>query len=80
MKVQGRDHDHKIVLGETIAAKLRKTGAASAGHTAILFRSTLAQKATATSPARPCKSIRVTLALEGKHTPQTNGRVLDPVA
>lgn len=66
MKVQERDHDHKIILGPTIAAELRtwRSVIGSKGH---LFPSSVDGKHITRESIE--KLYRVTLGLEGKHTP-----------
>jgi integrase len=66
MKVQGRDHDHKIVLGDTIAAELREWRRVAGGKGYLFPSRTNGAHVTRESIE---KAYRVTMNLEGKHTP-----------
>lgn len=66
MKAQDREHDHKIVLGPTIAAELRKWRKASKGKGYVFPSPAKGPHITRESLE---KVYRVTLKLEGKHTP-----------
>ncbi len=66
MKSQDRDHDHKIILGATIAAELR-TWRALIGGKGFVFPSPVGGKHITRESLE--KVYRVTLGLDGKHTP-----------
>lgn len=66
MKAQDRPHDHKIILGPTIAAELREWRKAIRGKGYVFPSPTGGKHITRESLE---KVYRVTLGLEGKHTP-----------
>jgi hypothetical protein len=66
MKVQHRAHDHRIILGATIAEELREWRRVT-GATGYLFPSRGGGKHITRESLE--KAYRVTLRLEGKHTP-----------
>jgi len=68
MKVQERDHDHKIVLGPTIAAELR-TWRRITGGKGYLFPARGRKGDTHVCREAVEKAYRITLGLDGKHTP-----------
>ncbi len=67
MKAQDRTHDHRVILGPTIAAELREWKALS-GARGYAFPSPIDPKKHITRESLE-KVYRVTLGLEGKHTP-----------
>ena len=70
MKAQGRGHDHKIILGATIAADLRAWHALTGGK-GLVFPSPAAMPVGSKHITRESleKVYRITLGLEDKHTP-----------
>ncbi|HYC38789.1 MAG TPA: hypothetical protein VEC19_20340 [Usitatibacter sp.] len=66
MKAQDRHHDHRIILGPTIAAELRTWKDEGTGR-GYAFRSPAGGKHITRESLE--KLYRVTLGLEGKHTP-----------
>jgi len=66
MKAHDRDHDHKIILGPTIAAELR-TWRALIGGKGFVFPSPVGGKHITRESLE--KVYRVTLGLDGRHTP-----------
>lgn len=66
MKAQDRHHDHRIVLGKTIAAELREWRKQTGGK-GYVFPSPAGGKHITRESLE--KLYRVTLKLEGKHTP-----------
>lgn len=66
MKAQGRHHDHKIILGDTITAQLR-AWRSTIGGKGFVFPSPAGGKHITRESLE--KAYRVTLELEGKHTP-----------
>lgn len=66
MKSQDREHDHKVILGSTIAAGLRQWRALIGGQ-GFLFPSPAGGKHITRESIE--KAYRVTLGLEDKHTP-----------
>ena len=68
MKVQGRDHDHKIVLGETIATELRDWRRITSGK-GYLFPARSRKGGSHITREAVEKAYRVSLGLDGRHTP-----------
>lgn len=66
MKAQDREHDHKIILGPTIAAELRAWRRETGGK-GFVFPSPAGRDHITRESLE--KAYRVTLRLEGKHTP-----------
>jgi integrase len=66
MKAKDRTHDHRIILGPTIAAELREWKRLGSGK-GYVFPSPAGGKHI--TPESLEKAYRVTLGLEGKHTP-----------
>ncbi len=67
MKAQDRAHDHRIILGPTIAAELREWKKETGGKGLVFPSPADARKAISRESVE--KVYRVTLGLEGKHTP-----------
>lgn len=66
MKAQDREHDHKVILGPTIAAELREWKKAIGGR-GFVFPSPAGGKHITRESIE--KAYRVTLGLEDRHTP-----------
>lgn len=67
MKAHDREHDHKVILGPTIAAELREWHQATRGK-GLAFPSPVDATKHITRESLE-KSYRLTLKLEGRHTP-----------
>lgn len=69
MKAQDRHHDHKVVLGESIAEELRTWRSLSGGGKGFLFPTQGPSDAPCITHESIEKAYRVTLGLKDKHTP-----------